>query len=89
MGSGCLLKVELTGLWADGMGAWEQSEGCGALLAVGVVTCEEREDHGRCRVRTSTKGWGELGPGKFVELLEGQPGTCRVRLSALGGRGLG
>lgn len=33
-------------MWADGMGAWEQSEGCGALLAVGVVTCEEREVQG-------------------------------------------
>lgn len=34
------------------------------------------------------ESWVKLGPVKFVELLESQPDTCRIKVSGVEGRGL-
>lgn len=71
---------------------WERGsrvKGAGLCWPWGLSPVKNGKTTGGAGCGHLTKGWGELGPGKFVELLEGQPDTCRVRLSALGGRGLG
>lgn len=35
------------------------------------------------------KSWVKLGHGEFMELLESQPDTCRIKVSGIEERGLG